>query len=292
MSAESDLFFPTHSHMVELFESVKDNKWDEFVIQKKIARNVFLGLDEHGHKVVLKKLKKTEQTAFSKLPKEVIAGLILKHERIVKMRDYYEEDDSTFFLVFDFIEGMDLFSFMSERKFTPVGEDSVKSILLQLLDAITYSHSLGIVRLDIKLENIIIGPDSTEVRLIDFGLCEILRNVSQHIEAWVGSLDYACPEIYLRRPYSALKADVFSLGVVLYILLCGELPFSREERAKYLRLYARHPSIVWPPQTRISETSKDLLLKMLEFQSSQRLSINDVWAHKWLSDVKPQTVRP
>jgi serine/threonine protein kinase len=259
------------------FSGRKDSKRHKYQLGKELAPNVFLGKNELEETVVIKKLPK--RAGASTLPKEVLAGLMLNHANVVKTLDFYQDENNTW-VVLEFIEGKDLFTFMNERSFAALDEKMVRHIMNQLLAAIAYCHSVGVVHLDIKLENIILKPDFT-VKLIDFGLCDIVDSPSDIIQCWVGSLDYACPEIYLRKPYPALKADVFSLGVVFYILHCGELPFAREERTEVLKLFTKHPSIVWPPKSTASIEAKDLLLHMLEFKTDSRISFDGIRKHNW-----------
>jgi len=248
------------------------------MLSKELAPNVYLAYDDFAQNVVIKKLP--HKAGCSGLPKEALAGMILNHENVVRMQDYFQDEDNTY-LVLEFIEGKDLFTFVQQRQFAPLDEEMARHAFIQLLEAVAYSHSVGVVHLDIKLENIILSSNSV-VKLIDFGLCDIVKTASESIQCWVGSLDYACPEIYLRKPYEASKADVFSLGVVLYILLSGELPFSREERTDCLRVLGKHPQIVWPSQCKASTEAKDLLIRMMEFNGEQRISLDDIFHHKWV----------
>lgn len=162
--------------------SRKGSKWSKYTLSKEMAPNVYLAYDEFTEKVVIKKLP--HKAGCSGLPKETLAGTILKHNNVVSMQDYFQDEDNTY-LVLEFIEGKDLFSFVQQRQFAPLEEEMARHIFVQLLEAVEYSHSVGVIHLDIKLENIILSSNSN-VKLIDFGLCEIVKTASESIQCWVG----------------------------------------------------------------------------------------------------------
>lgn len=101
------------------------------------------------------------------------------------------------------------------------------------------------------------------------------------MENWVGSQDYVAPEIILRRPYNAFKADVHSLGVILYIMLTGELPFSRKARYADME-HGGYPRIAFAENCIASKAAKDLCLKMLLEDPAKRPSMFEVASNPWL----------
>lgn len=179
-------------------------------------------------------------------------------------------------------KGSDLFSFLEARDFEPFPEAEARNIFVQLLDAVSYCHSNGIVHFDIKIENIMYNPVTKLVTLIDFGLCEFITKENQGMfSKCAGSLDYCAPELMKRGPkFFGTNADVFSLGVVLFVLLTGCLPFDLKLRLKAALNGLRHPFIEFVGD--LSETSKGLLKAMLEPNPAYRIDLKSIYQHSWL----------
>jgi len=164
----------------------------------------------------------------------------------------------------------------------------VKNICKQLVESLLYCHAEGVVHRDIKLENVLIDNGHT-LTLIDFGLCDFTDATDKKCHSFVGSPEYAAPEILLEQPYSGFKSDVWSCGIVLYALLFGEFPFSWASQQKFV-LTGHFPTIQWPRHTRqqlVDDSVKELILKMLEVDPKKRLTLQEVASHKWLSTSSP-----
>jgi serine/threonine protein kinase len=198
---------------------------------------VKLATSKRGEKVVIKKIDKAAVN-HKLVVKEIEAGRRLSQKNIVKFLAHIE-DDNFDYLVLEHIDGVNMFTFLNDRSFTPLPEPEAKKIFRQLVNGIMYCHSKGIVHRDLKLENIVITK-KLHVKIIDFGLCDLIENESSICDGWVGSPDYVAPEILLRREYTGQKADVWSLGTLLYILLFSEIPFVREDRYAQLSADGRH----------------------------------------------------
>jgi serine kinase len=157
---------------------------------------------------------------------------------------------------------------------TPLPESTARKIFRQIVEVMTYCHSQGIAHLDLKLENILLSS-SGKIFLIDFGLCEIQQTTRRPSDSFVGSIDYASPEILDRKPFDSFKADIWSLGTLLYCLVFACFPFSANARFN-----GTHPPLDFVLD--ISKPLEDLLHKMLKNDPSERCSIIDVSTHKWL----------
>lgn len=114
------------------------------------------------------------------------------------------------------------------------------------------------------------------IKLIDFGLSaeESCDNFSS---SFLGSLEYVCPEIVQRKPYINCKAEVFSLGVLLYALLFGQFPFSVEDREM------EDCTLVFSDSVNVSRETKEFLKHLLAFNPSKRYSLEDILSHPWLA---------
>jgi protein-serine/threonine kinase len=128
--------------------------------------------------------------------------------------------------------------------------------------------------MDIKLENILINPRG-KVYLIDWGLCQMDITDSTLLETYVGSMDYACPEVLNHIPYNGFKNDAWSLGTVLYALLHGVFPFVSKQR-----LCSPPPPLEFPMY--IDPSAKDLIIQLLHPDPLNRLTVIGGQKHKWV----------
>jgi len=249
---------------------------------------VYMATNRKGKELVVKKIS-TLRVSADLIRNEIYAGKKLRHPHIVKMVDHFTEGLYTY-IVLEYIKGTDLLQYMIDRQWKPLKEKEAKSIFKQLLSSLIYSHKQGIIHHDIKLENVLLSKNRKKVKLIDFGLCEPVHDCSKLSQRWCGSFDYVSPEILAKTPYSGCKADVFSLGVILYSLLFSQLPFDFNERVNEVVHRKRsHPSLKIPEidddtglPFDVSSNAKDLVKKMLEIDPKKRISLEDITRHSWM----------
>jgi len=248
---------------------------------------VFMATNKKGKQFVVKKISMLRVSS-ELIRNEVYAGKKLKHPHIVKMIDHFNEDFYSY-LVLEYVKGEDLLQYMVDRDWKPLREKEAKNIFRQLLHSLLHCHKQGIVHHDVKLENVILTKRG-KVKLIDFGLCEPVTTCTKLSQRWCGSFDYVSPEILLKTPYSGCKADVFSLGVILFSILFSQLPFDFKERVHEVVYQSRpHPQLKFPDKDaetcvefKVSDIAKDLLTKMIEPEQKKRISLEDIAKHPWL----------
>jgi len=257
---------------------------NKYCIKEEIARGrsgtVELATTARGSPVVLKKMRKGEVEPRWVI-NEVRAGLALKDNKgTVNIREHFE-DDTHSYVVADYVKGEDLFVFMQKRDFKALPERQARRIIQKLGKTLLNCHKKGIAHKDVKLENICLDKKQRPV-LIDFGFCEF-SSPNQKSTRWDGTPEYASPEVLLNLPFDTQKADVYSLGVVLFILLTGLFPFELKKRCKILQKGGK-PKVDWkkdyyPP---LSASVKHLLDKMLEADPDKRISLHRVLNHPWI----------
>ncbi|PRP78164.1 NUAK family SNF1-like kinase 1-like [Planoprotostelium fungivorum] len=233
-----------------------------------------------GQNVILKKVHKSQQ---HRVALEISAGIKLKEENIegVSRLLSYFECGNCIWMVFERVEGMDLFQCMSEAEFTPWNERKVKRIALQLLSTLHQVHEAGIRHKDIKLENIMYSPQTKTATIIDFGLCILGEDLT---DDFAGSTEYACPELlFYKSPYSAKAADVWSMGVTLFCLLYGVFPFNMDQTGLRLVLSSGvHPKPSFPTNVKVPSQARDLISRMLDLNAETRLTTSQALEHPWL----------
>jgi len=253
-------------------------------VKEELARGrsgtVELATSIRGSPVVIKKMQKRNVEA-RWVANEVKAGEVLKNKKgIVKIRESFEDDTHTY-VVADYVKGEDLFVFMQKRDFHPLPEGQARKMVQRLANALRFCHEGGIAHKDIKLENICLDKRRRPV-LIDFGFCEFSAPDVKSTR-WDGTPEYAAPEVLLNLPFSSQKSDVYSLGVVMFILLTGLFPFELKKRCRLLQQGGK-PKVDWTKDyyPALSPSVKDLIDKMLEADPDKRTSLEGVLNHPWM----------
>jgi calcium-dependent protein kinase len=230
-----------------------------------------------GQLRAVKILKKSEQDE-EKLFLEVDILAKLSHPNIMQIYEFYD-DNTNFYIISEFCSGGELFDCISEKGiFT---EKEASSILKQILSAICYSHQNNIVHRDLKPENILLDDKTNNpiIKLIDWGGARyFIKN--KKMSKISGTPYYIAPEV-LNETYDE-KCDVWSAGVILYILLCGYPPFNGETDTEIMKA-VKKGSFDYPPEewNTISKEAKDLVSKMLTYDPKQRYSALQCLAHLW-----------
>ena len=205
----------------------------------------------------------------------------LDHPNIEKIFEYYEKENDNINIIMELVDGQELFSkLMKENHFS---EKQTAIIMYQIFSSIKYCHDNGIIHRDIKAENIIIQDElNLFVKLIDFGSCEILTNTKLTSTYKVGSPSYIAPEILNGEEYDYC-CDIWSLGVLMYYLLCGNKPFkgnTEEETYKAIKTKdLKFKDKIWD---NISDEAKNLIKSMLVKNKKKRININQVLNSDWI----------
>lgn len=203
----------------------------------------------------------------------------VSHPNIVKLFEFYE-DERSFHLVTELLKGGDLVTFLlKEGKLT---EQSTAYFFKQLLSAVAYCHSKGIVHRDLKLDHLMLDSDSktASLKIIDFGTAAWFEP-KKRLTRKYGTTFYIAPEV-LRHSYSE-KCDVWSCGVILYILLSGEPPFDGNNENEILtRILKGDYSLSTSVWNNISKEAKSLITKLLTYDESQRISSSEALQDPWV----------
>ena len=192
----------------------------------------------------------------------------LNHPFIVKLQFAFQ-DNSNLYLVTEFMQGGELFFHLKKRKHFK--EITVKFYMAQIFLAIDYLHRNGYIYRDLKPENILLDKDGY-IKLTDFGLSKMISNneINNTTDTICGTLEYIAPEIVKGKKYNK-TADWFSFGVVLYELICGNLPFKLRNGVFNENIFEKE--IEYPEN--ISPEAKDIISKLLEIEPEKRLGYNN-----------------
>ena len=233
---------------------------------------------ERAMKIIKK--SSVDQEEREEMLKEVSILKSIDHPNIIKIYDLYE-DDSFLYFVIEYCSGGELFDRI--QKISTFSEKQAAKYIRQLLSAIAYLHNRNIVHRDLKAENLLFENESenANLKLIDFGVsCEFLKGIK--LKETLGTPYYIAPEVLLQN-YDE-KCDIWSCGVILYILLCGYPPFNGDDDNEILDCVKKGEFTFYDEDWEmISEGAKNLIRKMLTLNPKKRISAKEALADEWLT---------
>ncbi|KAL2922306.1 CBL-interacting serine/threonine-protein kinase 1 [Bienertia sinuspersici] len=240
----------------------------------KFAKNTQTG-DSYAVKILEKKkilnLKITDQ-----IKREIATLKLLKHPNIVRLYEVIASK-TKIYMVLEFVHGGELFDKVASRGKLP--EKEGRRLFQQLIDGVSYCHDRGVYHRDLKLENILID-DKGSLKVSDFGLSALPQHFGSDglLHTTCGSPNYVAPEILANRGYSGATADVWSCGVILYVILTGYLPFDDRNLAVLYQKITRGD--VQIPKW-LSPGAKKMIKRILDPNPVTRITVAEIKANEW-----------
>ena len=202
------------------------------------------------------------------------------HPNVVRLLDHLENEDYIF-IVTEYIEGGTLGQYFKKKNFN-FSERQASSIMSQIANGVKYLHKYGIVHRDLKPDNIMITQqnDFGIVKIMDFGLSKIVSTQEKMVDGY-GTLSYVAPEVLLRTPYNK-EVDIWSMGIILYYMLCGHLPFKGNKEViiaeKIVNDDLEFDEDEWEVR---SKKVRELIVSCLKKEPEERITIDDFLNHPW-----------
>lgn len=248
----------------------------------------YVAIDKsNGDRVAVKKIDKNKMIlpiAVEDVKREVkILQALSGHENVVQFHNAYE-DSSYVYIVMELCEGGELLDRILGKKDSRYSEKDAAIVVRQMLKVAAECHLHGLVHRDMKPENFLFKSkkDDSHLKATDFGLSDFIRPGRKFTDI-VGSAYYVAPEVLKRK--SGPESDVWSIGVITYILLCGRRPFwDKTEDGIFKEVLKNKPDFKRKPWPNISASAKDLIKKLLVKDPRARFTAAQALSHPWVRE--------
>ncbi|KAL3331645.1 hypothetical protein AABB24_032315 [Solanum stoloniferum] len=247
------------------------------------ARNV-----QNGKSVAMKvvgKEKVIKVGMMDQIKREISVMKMVKNPNIVELHEVMASKTKIYFAM-EFVKGGELFAKIAKGK---LREDVARGYFQQLISAIDFCHSRGVFHRDLKPENLLLDEEGN-LKVTDFGLSAFTEHLRQDglLHTTCGTPAYVAPEVIGKKGYDGSKADIWSCGVILYVLLAGFLPFQDDNiMAMYKKIY--RGDFKCPPW--FSSEARRLITKMLDPNPNSRITTSKIMDSSWFKKSIPRTLR-
>ncbi|XP_058110586.1 CBL-interacting protein kinase 18-like [Magnolia sinica] len=237
------------------------------------ARNI-----ETGQSVAIKVIDKEKVLKvgmIDQIKREISVMRLVRHPNVVQLYEVMATKAKIYF-VMEYVKGGELFNKVAKGK---LKEDVARKYIQQLISAVDYCHSRGVYHRDLKPENLLLD-ENENLKVSDFGLSALAECKRQDglLHTTCGTPAYVAPEVINRKGYDGAKADIWSCGVILFVLLAGYLPF---QDSNLMELYRKIGKAEFKFPNWFSSDVRRLLLRILDPNPSTRISISKIMESSW-----------
>eukprot|EP00818_Percolomonas_sp_WS_P010755 CAMPEP_0117455254 /NCGR_PEP_ID=MMETSP0759-20121206/11263_1 /TAXON_ID=63605 /ORGANISM="Percolomonas cosmopolitus, Strain WS" /LENGTH=390 /DNA_ID=CAMNT_0005248549 /DNA_START=343 /DNA_END=1515 /DNA_ORIENTATION=+ len=217
---------------------------------------------------------------------------MIRHENVVQLKEVLQTDRHIY-VVLQLVTGGELFDkIVAAERFT---ESTARRFFQQLIMGVSYCHAQGVAHRDLKPENLLVD-DKDNLKITDFGLSTLAagkHGKKQLLQTCCGTPNYVAPEVLKETGYEGFKADIWSCGIILFVMLAGYLPFDADD-VNILFKKIESGKFTYPPY--FNKSVRDLLSKMLQVNPKKRITMDAVKNHKWFRvgfrDSHPENALP
>lgn len=221
---------------------------------------------------IVNKLSTPKEVVERFLPREIETMKAVDNEHIVKLFEVIETPETIFF-VMELADRGDLLDFINERKY--LSERLARGFFSDLVKGIDHCHTRGVVHRDLKCENLLLDSHM-RLKISDFGFA---RKFNGNLRTFCGSFAYAAPEVILGNPYNGPLADIWSMGVILYAMVTGRLPFKDTSTSVLMADIAAGVKF----SSRHTDKLRSLITKILTFLPHDRADMAFIQGHPWMN---------
>jgi len=231
-----------------------------------------------GQKVAIKIINKKKMSQMSgnmteKIRREITILQCLRHPHVIRLYELIDTP-TDIFMVMEYVSGGELFDYIVHK--LRLSEGEARRFFQQILSGVEYCHQCMVTHRDLKPENLLLD-NNLHIKIADFGLSNVMRD-GEFLKTSCGSPNYASPEVVSGKAYVGPEVDVWSCGVVLYALLCGNLPFD-DECVPNLFRKIKHGNFTLPGH--LTSEAKDLIVTMLVVDPTRRITFSQIRRHSW-----------
>ncbi|KAL8517096.1 hypothetical protein ACS0TY_015355 [Phlomoides rotata] len=252
--------------------------WGKLLGQGTFAK-VYHGRDiKNGSSVAIKILDKEKILKvgmMEQIMREISVMRLVRHPNVVQLYEVMASK-AKIYIVMEYVKGGELFNKVSKKK---MKEDTARKYFRQLISAVDFCHSRGVYHRDLKPENLLVDENG-DLKVSDFGLSAFAESKQQDglLHTTCGTPAYAAPEVINRSGYDGCKSDIWSCGVILFVLLAGYLPF---HEANLMDMYRKIGKAEYKFPSWVSPGSRRLISKILDPNPDTRISISKIMGRSW-----------
>jgi len=256
----------------------------DYRLEKTIGQGTYgkvkLGIHiKTNEKVAVKIIEKSQlqsQKQIARLQREIRFLKLLYHPHIVKVYDVIETTECIY-IVMEYAVGGELFDYIVAHK--RVKEKEARAFFRMVLSAVDYCHKNSVIHRDLKPENLLLD-ETKSIKIIDFGFGNTYIE-NGYLDTFCGSPFYAAPEMILGKKYEGPEVDMWSLGVILFALLCGHLPF---DDANMKELYKKIASGTYTVPDYLMPDARHLISRLITVDPHKRATLDEVMHHRWVNE--------
>ena len=278
---------PIFNGKFEILKSLGEGNTSKVYLGRLIGGN-----DQYAAiKILKEEFLNRDQDSIVSVHNEITILKNLQHAGIINMYEYGDAGqvvkpsgrviDNLVYIVMEFVQGGLLFDLC--QTMGAMGEDAGRFFLHQMLDSVEYMHSRRAVHRDLKLENILVD-DNLNLKLADFGFA-CYKNIDT-LKSYRGTMTYMAPEIKEGKQYAGSQVDMFSIGVILFIIVQGIFPFKEARKEEFfynLIMQGQNDTYFQKVNgTDLSDDFKDLILRFFAFDGNTRITLDQIRAHPWM----------
>ncbi|KAL8756027.1 MAG: hypothetical protein Q9184_004627 [Pyrenodesmia sp. 2 TL-2023] len=219
--------------------------------------------------------ERADQSKEIRTAREAAIVTLLSHPYICAMRDVVRTNYH-WYMLFEYVNGGQMLDYIISHG--RLKEKQARKFGRQIASALDYCHRNSIVHRDLKIENILISKTG-DIKIIDFGLSNLFSPRAQ-LKTFCGSLYFAAPELLQARQYTGPEVDIWSFGIVLYVLVCGKVPFDDQSMPQ---LHAKIKEGVVDYPSWLSTECRNLISRMLVTDPKKRASLGEILSHPWIT---------